>query len=103
MKNKIEQFARNHWNDNLSIAWRGGGSEDFGCVTVKIYLNTLLATTDSPSVPLTVIPPPPQKKKPPTLSVLHDLNDIWFQIAKGTFEISLTGERETERQRERVL
>ena len=97
MKNKIEQFARNHWNDNLSIAWRGGGgegSEDFGSVTVKIYLNTLLATTDSP-------PPPPKKKKPPTLSVLYDLNDIWFQIAKGTFEISLTGERE--RQRERIL
>ena len=77
------------------------GSEDFGCVTVKIYLNTLLTTTDSPSVPLTVIPsPPPKKKKPPTLSVLHDLNDIWFQIAKGTFEISLTGERERERERE---
>ena len=41
----------------------GEGSGDFGSVTVKIYLNTLLATTDSPSVPLTVIPPPPKKKK----------------------------------------
>lgn len=68
MKNKIEQFARNHWNDNLSIAWRGGGSEDFGCVTVKIYLNTLLTKTDFPSVLLTVIPPPPKKKPSNPLS-----------------------------------
>lgn len=29
MKNKIEQFARNHWNDNLSIAWKGGGVGGF--------------------------------------------------------------------------
>ena len=41
MKNKIEQFARNHWNDNLSIAWRGGGVRGFWLCHLLLSLDVL--------------------------------------------------------------